>query len=81
MSKGEGDLYGNDTLAKEAAYALQQMPSAGCIAPRQITRREILQRHKEQMELALEKVNSAIAALDAHPELESFMDTLQAAGI
>ena len=45
------------------------------------TKREQLSQQRFQLQLQLDKVDAAIAALDAHPELEQFIDTLQKAGI
>ena len=42
---------------------------------------DCLNQEKFEIEAALKRVNAGIAALDAHPELEQFIDTLQQAGI
>ena len=41
-----------------------------------LTRRQQLTQKKDQLEQMLEIVNKAIAALDAHPDLEEFAETL-----
>jgi GTP-sensing pleiotropic transcriptional regulator CodY len=74
-----------DNLAKcaqEAGMAL------GNLSPKQMTRRERLSYQRKQIQIAmalsysaLDAVDKAIEALDRHPELEEFMETLSRAGI
>lgn len=45
------------------------------------TRRHQLMEHRYKLQSMLSKVDAAIAALDEHPELEVFMNTLQQAGM
>jgi hypothetical protein len=40
-----------------------------------------LEQQREQIQSALDKIDAAISALDAHPELEQFINVMQQAGI
>lgn len=44
------------------------------------TRRDRLNYQRSQLQQSLNAVDKAIAALDAHPELEEFIETLARAG-
>ena len=52
----------------------------GQCAPKQTTCRERLAYQRHDLKLRLDGVEKAIAALDAHPELEDFIETLARAG-
>jgi hypothetical protein len=45
------------------------------------TKRQQLEKMKYEVEQGLGRITDAIAALDAHPELEEFINTLQKAGV
>ena len=45
------------------------------------TRRQQLENKKFQLERELDVVKAAIAALDAHPDLEEFSEVLSRAGV
>lgn len=45
------------------------------------TKRQKLEAMKLELEAGLERVNGAIAALDAHPDLEEFQRILENAGV
>jgi len=47
--------------------------AGGPCEPREETPREKLQYQKQMLEGRLERVNSALAALDAHPDIEKVM--------
>jgi CHASE3 domain sensor protein len=70
-----------DKYAKNE-YALQQ--AAGQCNPTGYdppTQRKRLEQQREQIQSALDKIDAAISALDAHPELEQFINVMQQAGI
>ena len=50
------------------------------LQPKQMTRRERLEFQRKHITEALRRVDKAIAALDAHPDLEEFMEVLARAG-
>ena len=62
-----------DYLKKSAA----QVGAAGCYIPP--TQRQQLQEQKDALVAQLSRVDAALAALDAHPDLEEFTKVLQAA--
>ena len=53
---------------------------AQCASSRRQTRREQLQYRRQQLASELAAIDKALAALDAHPELEEFIETLAHAG-
>lgn len=67
------DDYANNAVmamqAKESQLGQYQPPTA---------RRQLMQK-KQALMGELDKVEAALAALDAHPELEDFTETLKAA--
>jgi hypothetical protein len=62
----------------QAQCASPGLSPTGYIPP---TKRQQLEQQRFQLQSAIDKVDAAIAALDSHPELEQFIDTLQKAGI
>jgi len=58
----------------------EALDCAQSLMPRQQTRRERLNYQRQQLQLSLNAVDKAIAALDMHPELEEFIETLARAG-
>jgi hypothetical protein len=53
---------------------LDKAEAAGRLIPP--TKRQQLTQKKQHLELLLKNVNDALAALDEHPELEKFSETL-----
>lgn len=72
-------MYRND-LAK---MQLAQMPGEAANPSQYIppTRRKILEQQRGLLQHQLAVIDKAIAALDAHPELEEFSEILAAAGV
>jgi hypothetical protein len=50
-------------------------------SPRRESKRSALLRRKAQLNRSLESVQKALDALDAHPELEEFIETLSNSGV
>jgi chaperonin cofactor prefoldin len=69
-----GDLY--NTAQEICGAAMDKL--AGY--PQPATRRQRLELQRQQVKAALDNLDRAIAALDQHPELEEFMETLARAG-
>lgn len=68
----------NRSIADYDKYAIAQ---AGTDArPQRMTRRQNLEWRRREVAQQLETIDKAIAALDAHPELEEFMETMANAG-
>jgi hypothetical protein len=65
------ELYGSGTMQLNQA---QKSIGGGQYIPP--TRRQQLMLKKDQLEKMLEIVTKALAALDAHPDLEEFAETL-----
>jgi hypothetical protein len=65
-----------DDYAKNALMGASTEQSLGQYQP-PTARRQLLQK-KQALEGELYKVEAAIAALDSHPELEEFTETLKA---
>lgn len=65
--------------AKAQASQLQAVGGIGAsyVPP---TKRRNLENKKALLQMELSKVQDALDALDAHPELEAFIDTIQRAG-
>jgi hypothetical protein len=62
----------------------ENVTNTGMIGNPQIiptTRRQRLEQQKEQLQQALGRIEKAIAALDAHPDLEEFAEALARAGV
>ena len=70
-----GDLYNNGQELAQAGQVMDKM-----LYSQPATRRQRLQLQRQQIQSALDAVDKAIAALDQHPELEEFMETLARAG-
>jgi hypothetical protein len=70
------EQYGNANETGVCA-ANSAMLTAGTYQPP--TARRQLEQRKAALNAELEKVEAALAALDAHPELEAFTETLKAA--
>jgi chaperonin cofactor prefoldin len=66
------ELYGGSAMQLNQAANIP----GRCILP---TRRQQLILKKDQLEQMLEIVNKALAALDAHPDLEEFAEALSRA--
>lgn len=66
-----------DNQAKMQAAAMQLANANEYIPP---TRRQQLEMRKANLEAQLATVNAALDALDAHPDLEKFIDVIQQAG-
>lgn len=72
---------------QDVEYAGNQMAMAKCASGESIgryvppTKRQKLENMKQQLEAGLDKVNVALAALDAHPDLEQFMNVIESAGV
>ena len=62
----------------DLAYAGQMATPVGGVY-RPPTTRQQLEEKRALLVVALSKVEKAIAALDAHPDLEEFVNTIQAA--
>ena len=70
----------SDLLAKQ--YAENQAQTAGGqIGAGHQTRRQALEQKRQYLTSLLQDVDSAIAALDAHPELEDFIETMARANV
>lgn len=67
-------LYDNENSAMLKQASEQCVPGTNQYIPP--TRRQQLQNKKAALEHGLKIVNAAIAALDAHPDLEEFAETL-----
>lgn len=65
-------------LAQEKSYTWLPAPVGG--NPVRETRRQRLMRSKAQIQAQLSAVQKALDALDSHPELEEFIETLANAG-
>lgn len=63
-----------------AQAALQQAGGVG-VAIRPPTKRGQLEMARAKLQEQLRRVEAAIEALDAHPELETFINVLQEAGV
>jgi len=71
-------MFDATNMAPQSSAGLQGNLPIQYIPP---TKRQKLLQLKGVLEGQLAKVTSALAALDAHPELEQFVDTLEKAGI
>lgn len=70
-------MYNDVDMARpKEAYAAGQ----GQLSPMRETRRQRLMRSKAQIQIQLSAVQKALDALDSHPELEEFIETLANAG-
>ena len=63
----------------EAGMAMDKQYIGG-LSQKQMTRRDRLNFQRAQLQSSLDAIDKAIAALDAHPELEEFIETLARAG-
>lgn len=63
----------------DETLAVPQETGLGNI-PRRMTRRQQLQYRRDRTASDLDAIDKALAALDAHPELEEFIETLAKAG-
>lgn len=54
---------------------------AGTDSPRRESKRQALLRRKAQLNRSLDSVQKALDALDQHPELEEFIETLSNSGV
>jgi ABC-type transporter Mla subunit MlaD len=70
----------NDGLTK-SAYADNLVQTAGQAIGGHQTRRQALEQKRQYLTSLLQDVDSAIAALDAHPELEDFIETMARANV
>jgi vacuolar-type H+-ATPase subunit E/Vma4 len=68
----------NDAFAMQKAQ--QEIGTAGLVSGHQ-TRRQSLEQKRQYLTSLLQDVESAIAALDSHPELEDFIETLARANV
>jgi hypothetical protein len=66
---------------KDHEYALQAQVAGAPTAYIPPTRRQQLEMERDKLQSMLAKIEAALNALDKHPELEEFIDTLQKAGI
>lgn len=67
------DLIPQNHMEKQAGIAGSQ--------PGHQTRRQSLEQKRQYLTSLLQDVDSAIAALDSHPELEDFIETLARANV
>lgn len=67
--------WGNSIPGAQAGMEMQKQSN-----PRHRTRREILLYRRQEITNSLDVIDKALAALDAHPELEEFIETLAKAG-
>ena len=74
----EGEKMSN-WLENEKKLAQTQQGTTGTYVPP--TKRQQLDKARFELQTAISKVEAAITALDQHPELEEFIDTLQKAGV
>lgn len=72
--------FDGNAYQKEFAGQLAQSQQGLNVYYRQPTKRERLEIKRKELKEALNRVEMAIEALDAHPELETFINVLQEAG-
>ena len=72
---------GMNSYADSQKWAMEQAAGqASMLAPSRMTRRQQLEWRRKEVAHQLDTIDKAIAALDAHPELEEFMETMANAG-
>lgn len=71
-------MYDDMALVQEKQY-IGGGNSTG--SPLRQTRRQQLHMQREQLAARLKHVDDALTALDAHPELEEFIETMQRANV
>ena len=60
---------------------MQKLPEIGLAGLGRETRRQRLERMRREFQQHLARIEAAISALDANPNLEQFIETLQDAGV
>lgn len=67
-------------MQSEYSNAAMAKQTSGQIGGGRQTRRDRLNFRRMELQTALDAVDKAISALDSHPELEEFIETLARAG-
>jgi vacuolar-type H+-ATPase subunit E/Vma4 len=68
-------------MARETFIGTQQTQMDLAQATNHQTRRQSLEQRRQYLTSLLQDVDSAIAALDSHPELEDFIETMARANV